>query len=273
MGYMYIDSYQINYCLTSLIIMLLVLDPWISYNSMKADYVDNLMLSDHLEQSKLILFDFFNKNYANIILVPSSLLSTSVQSAPMAAGSPQKSFMAWYCRKEKTSINELKEYFKLPAEDFDAYNPIHWWFGWQAQFSSFFCMACNILCVPGELSVSYMSLFKHYLQVLPSLLRGSSQVVMTQSPSGMLVFILTPFAFSCLLRSSCTLLVPKLMLCCIIEKPECIPLLFSLVLTFLTFAMIHNVWCSNTVIDLAFEFIITCLTTVYRTMAIPIPIP
>ena len=94
MGYMYIDSYQINYCLTSLIIMLLVLDPWISYNSMKADYVDNLMLSDHLEQSKLMLFDFFNKNYANIILVPSSLLSTSVQSAPMAAGSPQKSFMA-----------------------------------------------------------------------------------------------------------------------------------------------------------------------------------
>ena len=216
-----------NQLLTDLI-MLLVLDPRISYEGIKTEYADDLMLSDHLEQSKSMLFDYFNENYANIILVPSSSPSTSIQSPPTTAGSPQKSFTARYRRKEKTSVNELEEYFKLPAEDFDACNPIHWWFGRRAQFPNLFCMARNILCIPGELSVSYRSLFQTYLQVLLSPLRGSSQVVATQSPSGMLVFILTPFTFSCLSRSGCTLLMPKLMPPCIVEQPECKPLLFSL---------------------------------------------
>ena len=96
---------------------------------MKADYADDAMLSDHLEQSRFNLVDYFNDNYANTIPVPSSMPSASVRSAPMTAGSPQKSFMAQYCRKEKTFVNELEEYFKLPPEDFDACNPIHWWIG------------------------------------------------------------------------------------------------------------------------------------------------
>ena len=97
---------------------------------MKADYTDDLMLSDHLEQSRSDLMDYFNVNYTNTIPTPSLLpLPTSVQSSSMAAGSPQKSFTAQYCRKEKVSINELEEYLKLPAEDFDACNPIHWWIG------------------------------------------------------------------------------------------------------------------------------------------------
>ena len=208
--------------------MQLVLDLRISYEGIKTEYADDLMLSDHLKQSKSMLFNYFNENYANIILVLSSSPSTSIQSPPMTAGLPQKSFTARYHRKEKTSVNELEEYFKLPAEDFDACNPIHWWFGQRAQFPNLFCMARDILCIPGELSVSYRSLFQTYLQVLLSLLRGSSQVVATQSPSGVLVFILTPFAFSCLSRSSCTLLMPKLMPPCIVEQPECKPLLFSL---------------------------------------------
>lgn len=140
-----------------------MLDPRISYEGIKADYANDLMLSDHLEQSKSSLSDYFNENYANIILVPSSSPSMSVQPTPLAAGSPQKSFTARYRRKEKTSINELEEYFKLPAEDFDACNPIHWWFGRRAQFPNLFCMARDILCIPGELSVSYRSLFQTYL--------------------------------------------------------------------------------------------------------------
>src|SRR5258708_30855241 len=106
--------------------MLLVLDPQISYEGIKTEYADDLMLSNHLKQSKLMLFNYFNENYANIILVLSSSPSTSIQSPPMTAGLPQKSFTARYHRKEKTSVNELEEYFKLPAEDFNACNPIHW---------------------------------------------------------------------------------------------------------------------------------------------------
>jgi hypothetical protein len=121
-----------------------VLDPHISYDGLKIDYADDLTLSDHLEESKSNLFDYFEANYANRNgPTPSSAPSPgspSVQLLPIA-GSPQKSFTARYRRKEKTSINELEEYFKLPAEDFDACNPIHWWMGRRAQFPNLFCLA------------------------------------------------------------------------------------------------------------------------------------
>jgi hypothetical protein len=171
---------------------------------MKVDYADDPMLYDHLEESKLNLFDYFNANYANTIPgpavpTPSSSPFTHVQSAPIESGSPQKSFTARYRRKEKASINELEEYFKLPTEDFDACNPIHWWVGRRAQFPNLFCMARDVLCIPGELSILYWSQPSHsqtyYLQVLLSPLRESSQVVATQSPSGVQASMPTPSAF------------------------------------------------------------------------------
>jgi hypothetical protein len=61
---------------------------------MRADYADNLALFDHLKQSRFNLINYFNENYANIIPAPSSSPSISIQSAPIAAGSPQKSFTA-----------------------------------------------------------------------------------------------------------------------------------------------------------------------------------
>jgi hypothetical protein len=198
-------------------VILLVLDPCISYEGMKLDYADNAILSDHLEDSKSSLFDYFNANYTKGIPVPPlSSPSTHDQSAPTATGSPQKSFTARYRRKEKTSVNELEEYFKLPTEDFDSCHPIHWWIGRRAQFPNLFCMACDMLSIPGEL---YLSLIQaacriniQYLQVLLSPLREYSQVVATRSPSGVLVFMPTPFVRLCLSRSSCTLPVHELML-------------------------------------------------------------
>lgn len=125
-----------------------MLDLRISYEGMKADYADDPMLSDHLEQSKANLFDYFNDNYANASVLVPTPTSESVQPAP-TVGSPQKSFTSRYRRKEKLSINELEEYFKLPAEDFDACNPIRWWCGRQAQFPNLYSLACDILCIPG----------------------------------------------------------------------------------------------------------------------------
>ena len=40
---------------------------------------------------------------------------------------PQKSFTVHYRRKEKSSLYELEEYFKLPTEDFDGYHCTGWW--------------------------------------------------------------------------------------------------------------------------------------------------
>ena len=132
--------------------MITVLDPRISYEGMKIDYANDPMLAEHLKQSKSNLFNYFHENYAHaVVSTPSSVNSPSpsVQTEPIV-GSPQKSFTARYRRKEKPSVNELEEYFKLPAEDFDACNPIHWWMGRRAQFPNLFCLACDILCIPGE---------------------------------------------------------------------------------------------------------------------------
>ncbi|KAI0279968.1 hypothetical protein BC826DRAFT_357650 [Russula brevipes] len=45
-----------------------LLDPRISYEGMKADYADDPILSDQLEESKANLFEHFNENYANVHL-------------------------------------------------------------------------------------------------------------------------------------------------------------------------------------------------------------
>ena len=189
---------------------------------MRADYADDLMLSNHLEESKSDLIDYFNANYENTIPMPSlsSPPAASVQSSSVAAGSPQKSFTARYRRKEKVSINKLEEYLKLPAEDFDACNPIHWWIGRRAQFPNLYCMARDILCIPGALLVLYRSLFQTHLQILPLLLKGYFRVVMTQFPSGVPVSVQTPSALLCLLRSGCILPAPKLISPSIIELQD-----------------------------------------------------
>ena len=106
-----------------------MLDPCISYEGLKVNYGNDVMLSNHLEDSKTNLFDYFNEHYATLHSPTLPLpLPTAIQSIPMD-GSPQKSFMARYCQKEKYSKNELKEYFKLPAEDFNTCDPIQWWVG------------------------------------------------------------------------------------------------------------------------------------------------
>jgi hypothetical protein len=137
---------------------LLVLDPRISYDSVRADYANDDTLAEHVESSKLALFDYFHKYYGNKATPdtsPSSMTAPShvppsSHSMPSTVESSKKSFMARYHQKDKPAVNELKEYFKLPLEDFDACNPIQWWVSWRAQFPNLYCLACDILCIPGE---------------------------------------------------------------------------------------------------------------------------
>jgi len=188
---------------------------------MRTDYADDSDLSDHLEESRSNLFDYFNENYANTGTPSPSPPPTTVKPAPMVAGSPQKSFMARYRRKEKTSINELEEYFKLPAEDLDACDPIRWWFGRRAQFPNLFRMARDILCIPGMYSVSLgpgLQRLLMYVQVLQSLSKGSSPVVVTQYPSGVQAYAPTLFALLCLSRSVYISRVSKPMLLCRLKE-------------------------------------------------------
>jgi len=151
-----------------------VLDPRISYEGLKINYSNDQTLSDHLEESKTALFDYFDEHYAPLPVhspAPSSPPSSaSIQTAPVV-GLPQKSFMARYHQKEKYSTNELEEYFKLPAEDFSACNPIQWWASRQSQFPRLYQLARDILCIPGKVSClfEFMQLESELSQV-PQLL-------------------------------------------------------------------------------------------------------
>ena len=138
----------INMSLYQVDSILPVLNPQISYEALKADYRDDPMLSDHLEQSKFDLFCYFDKHYANANTSRLSAPSTSAQT-PLIEGSPQKSLTDWYHKKERSSTNKIEDYFKLPAEDFDVCNSIHWWMGWWSRFPHLFQLAHNILCIPG----------------------------------------------------------------------------------------------------------------------------
>jgi len=187
----------------------LVLNPCISYEGLKLDYGDDLTLSSHLEDSKINLFKYFDKNYATLP-TPMPLLPSTPVRAPMD-GSPQKSFTAQYHWKEKHSTNELEEYFKLPAEDFKTCDPIQWWVGQQSQFPHLFQLARDILCIPGKYFNNFNSCdldLNCQCQVLLLLLKGYSQVGRTPSLSNVPVSKPTQFVHSWLSRSAFTLSIP-----------------------------------------------------------------
>jgi hypothetical protein len=118
---------------------------------LKIDYADDPSLSNHLEDSKTSLFNYFDDHYATLHSpMPSSPPSTPTPALLPTDSSPKKSFTARYRRKEKYSTNELEEYFKLPAEDFDTCNPIQWWMGRRSQFPRLFQLARDVLCIPGS---------------------------------------------------------------------------------------------------------------------------
>jgi hypothetical protein len=159
------------------------------------------MLSNHLEDSKTNLFNYFEENYTTLHSpTPSSPPPTLVQALPVD-GSPQKSFTARYRRKE--------EYFKLPAKDFDTCNPIQWWVGRRSQFPRLFQLAHDILYIPGMYFGSFNSCDLNLSQVLPLPLREFSRVGETLSLSGVLDSNPTQFERSCLLRSASILPGPK----------------------------------------------------------------
>ena len=126
-----------------------MLDPRISYEGMKADYSDDPVLRDYLEESKTDLIAYYKENYATEETLTPTSSQTITPSQQNVSGSPQKCFTSRYRNKSKASINELEEYWKLPIEDFETCNPIQWWMGRRAQFPRLFKLARDILCIPG----------------------------------------------------------------------------------------------------------------------------
>jgi hypothetical protein len=97
-------------------VLLLVLDPRISYEGMKEDYADDETLTDYLEleSAKTSLLEYFAKNYAGKHATPSSHNPPS-RPAPSTSrsrldDSPQKvNFTTRYKKQPRAIRNEVLE--------------------------------------------------------------------------------------------------------------------------------------------------------------------
>jgi len=123
-----------------------VLDPQIGYEGLIADCGDDVMLQQHVEDTKDQLRQYYQDKYVTLTPAP----ATQPASTETPSGSPQKvNFTARYKKHPSTLKDELEEFYKLPQEDFDTCDPIQWWAGQCSQFPNLSCLAHDILAIPG----------------------------------------------------------------------------------------------------------------------------
>jgi hypothetical protein len=127
----------------------LVLDPRVSYESLREDYAKDDDLISNLEASKSDLQSHYAIHYA-----PTSAPLPLMSTPHPATGSPQRVDVTSHYRKhvDEATSNELAEYFRITSipEPFDGVDPLQWWFSWRHQFPHLYRLVCNILCITGE---------------------------------------------------------------------------------------------------------------------------
>jgi hypothetical protein len=110
-------------------------------------YVDNAILLRYLELAKVLL------HTTTLRTMPTSnthsVQESVVHDAKTNGFNSKVNFTSRYKKKDQLPHNELEEFFKLQFEDFDSCNPLQWWVGQKAQFSSLFCLAHNLLSIPS----------------------------------------------------------------------------------------------------------------------------
>jgi hypothetical protein len=116
-----------------------------------ADYTQDADLLADLEKATSSLHTFYHNNYA--AFVSGTGKSNNSTPAPVIQnGSPQKvDFTTRYKQPNCWVSDELEDYFKLGQEDFDTCQPLDWWWGRCSQFPNLYCLAQDILAIPGEL--------------------------------------------------------------------------------------------------------------------------
>jgi hypothetical protein len=137
----------------------LVLDPRISYEGIRDDYSGTPNLLEDLEKSMTDLREHFTLKYASARSMGTQRAFTEQPHASSSTGDlSMVSFTSRYKRKDNSDRDELAEYFKLPREDWDSCNPLQWWVGRRAQFPRLFCLARDILTIPGKCYLYVMML-------------------------------------------------------------------------------------------------------------------
>lgn len=143
---------------------LAVLDPRISYDGMREDYCENPDLLKFLEKTTSKLREYYTINYATATGTQRAFTDEQPRASSSTDLSPSKvSFTARYKRKDNWDRDELSEYFKLPREDWELCNPLQWWVGRRAQFPRLFCLARDLLAIPGMSQIILMVTILTYM--------------------------------------------------------------------------------------------------------------
>jgi hypothetical protein len=66
--------------------------------------------------------------------------------------SPEKDFTQRYHVVCRAVFDELRDYLLLEREDFGTCDPVQWWFARRHQFPNLYCLARDILTIPGIFS-------------------------------------------------------------------------------------------------------------------------
>ena len=126
---------------------------------MRDDYADNQVLLQYLERAMEDLRKLYIAQYATNISTDSTRHSFTKPSSSASSSrdkSPSKVNFTSRYRKERANRDELEEYFKLPREDWEGCNPLHWWMGRRGQFPSLFGLARDLLTIPGKPGSHYL---------------------------------------------------------------------------------------------------------------------
>ena len=133
-----------------------VLDPRIGYSGLKDDYFDDEELLDGLHKSKAALETHFNHSYAGQHSAPSITHAPHASNTTsMSRGSQTHDFTARFRKRPQTLQNEVEEFFNLPPQDFQSCNPIQWWQSNRSRFPNLYCLARDILAIPGRLKLMF----------------------------------------------------------------------------------------------------------------------
>lgn len=125
-----------------------VLDPRISYEGLKGDFAHDKDLLDHLKSAKSALQGHFDTHYAGRTVAP--IVHQPIASSTNPFASPQKNFFARYEVQTRDVVDELRDYYSLSREDFATCDPVQWWFARKAHFPNLFCLARDLMTIPGE---------------------------------------------------------------------------------------------------------------------------
>ncbi len=103
----------------------------------------------YLVESKVLLFTFYEANYAQATSALTKINPAPVQSGSRKLDSEKVNFTSRYKKSDRRTVHELEEYFKLQAEDFDQCDPLAWWYSRRGQFPNLYRLFSDVFSIPG----------------------------------------------------------------------------------------------------------------------------